>query len=397
MCSTTPKTKAASPGVKQPSTVQKPPALPKIITLQKFLTDQYNAEKTSLEPTGDKIGTFTLKNKEAAISIRAINNDNENLYGEINGTLMHYSASMIKVAAMYAAYDLLCTARIHAKNNSFTNKTDFQNSLDSLIDTSTAIQRLKDFGKGLKPDLSKIFVGFTGPGTNEVNFHPDFAHDMSEMILQSSDALAGNCIRKLGYSYINVSLIKGNFFNPDPNKLNGIWLAGDYSGEGILKSVRVPVENDTVSGGSGQATTTKEMSRMFHLIHTETALLHVTDSVEKAEANLQMHDFINRAPWWFDNNTSTVNITETLKFTRHCAKIGVGPLGKSGEGGPEVVSLGNVVTWISDPQIGSFNTKYQRTLTGDFAICWQNMYKPFSHFDSLVRLMNNSIENFLTQ
>lgn len=395
MSSTTPKTKAASPGVKQPSAVQKPPALPQIISLQKFLTDQYNAEKANLEPTGNKIGTFTLKNKEAAISIRVINNDNENLYGEINGALMHYSASMIKVAAMYAAFDLRCAARAHAKSNSFSNKDDFQNSFDGVIDTSKAIQRLKDFGDGLKPELKNIFIGFKGTGPDQVKFDAGFENDMWEMIVNSSDALAGRCIRRLGYSYINVSLMKGSFFNA--GTLNGIWLAGDYSGEGILKSVRVPVENDTVPGGSGQATTTKEMSRIFQLIHTQSALSHITDGTERDAANLEMHQLIQQAPWWFDNNTITVKITETLKFQRHCAKIGVGPLGKSGEGGPEVVSLGNVVTWKSDPQIGSFNTKYQRTLTGDFAICWQNMYKPFSHFDSLVRVMNISIENFLTQ
>jgi hypothetical protein len=359
------------------------------------LTDEYNNEKANLEPTGTKIGSFTLKNKEAAISIRAINNDNENSYGEINGTLMHYSASLLKVAPMYAAFDLRCAARKHAKDNSFNNKDDFQNSFAGVIDTSTAIQRLKDFGVGLKPDLKKIFVGYKGTEPNQVKFDPTFDNDMWEMIVNSDDALAGNCIRKLGYSYINVSLMKGNFFKPDT--LNGIWLAGDYSFEKILKSVRVPVENDTVPDGSGQATTTKEMSRLFQLVHTETALAHVTDATERDAANLEMHQLIKQAPWWFDNNTSTVHITETLKFKRHCAKIGVGPLGKSGEGGPDVVSLGNVVTWKSDPQIGSFNTKYKRSLTGDFAICWQNMYEPFSHFDSLVRILNNSIEKFLTQ
>jgi hypothetical protein len=302
---------------------------------------------------------------------------------------------MLKVACMYAAFDLRSAARAFASNNSFSNFDDFKLAFTAAIDTGTAIQRLKDFGQGLKPDLTKLLAGFKPTAPNRIDFHPDFTHDMSEMILNSSDALAGNCIRKLGYSWINVSLMKGNFF--DPNALNGIWLAGDYTGETVMKSVRVPVSNDTVPGGSGQATTTKEMSRLFQLIHSNTALPHVTDTAERDEANTGMHDLIQQAPWWFENDNSTVHITETPAFSRDCAKIGVGPLGKSGEGGPEVVSLGNVVLWKSNAQIGAFNTKYNRELTGEFAICWQNMYKPASHFDSLVRLMNNTIEKFLTQ
>jgi len=395
MCSTTPKTKAASPAVKTPSGINKPPALPPIIGLQKFLTDQYNAEQTKLEPASTKIGTFTVGSKDAAISIRAIDTNGDNQIGEINGDKMHYSASMIKVACMYAAFNLRCAARVHAKNNSFTNQNDFLSSFANTIDTSSAIQRLKDFGKGLKPDLPNIIGGFTGSGANEVNFLPVYKNDMIEMIVNSSDAQAGNCIRKLGYSYINVSLMTEHFF--DPNTLNGIWLAGDYTGETVMKSVRVPVDNDTVPGGSGQATTAREMSRMFQLIHTQKTLSHIADTAERDAGNQGMHTLIQAAPWWYDNNTSTVHITEPLKFSRDCAKIGVGPLGKSGEGGPSVVSLGHVVTWDHESQTTNFNAKFKRALTGDFAICWQNMYEPFSHFDSLMRIMNNSIEQFLTQ
>ena len=91
--------------------------------------------------------------------------------------------------------------------------------------------------------------------------------------------------------------------------MNGIWLAGDYSGEQILKSVRVPVANDTVPGGSGQAITTKEMSRMFYLVHTGQGFSHVADAAERAAANEDMHNVLLLQGSFFQNNTSTVHLT----------------------------------------------------------------------------------------
>jgi hypothetical protein len=396
MCSTTPKTKAASPAVVTPSVIKKPDPLPPIKSLQDFLTEQYNIEKTKLEPSSNHFGSNVVKDIAAAISILAIVIKGDNQYAEINGTKMHYSASLLKVACMYAAFDLRCAARQFAKDNHFTTQPDFLNNFAGAVDTSTAIQRLKDFGQGLKPDLPKIFQGFSDTGPNQVKFTQLFDSDMTAMIVDSDDPKAGNCIRKLGYSYINVSMIRGKFF--DPATLNGIWLAGDYTGEAVLTSVRVPVENDWVPNGSGQATTTKEMCRMFHFIHSGKALAHVTDATDRNAAIEGMHNLVSSAGWWFSKPfTSTVKLTETLLFSRDCAKVGVGPLGKSGDNGPSVVSLGNVALWDKNEEIDNFNTKYKRKLTGEFAMCWQNMYEPFSHFDSLVRILNKSIHNFLLQ
>src|SRR6185436_16217248 len=144
------------------------------------------------------------------------------------------------------------------------------------VDTSTAIKRLKDFGKGLKPELATMFKP-TAP--DKVEFLPNFQTDLDKF---GDSPRAGRVIRALGYSYINVSMMRGKFFTEAAanglGPLNGIWLAGDYSEETILKSVRVPVDNDTVPDGSGQATTTKEMCRMFQLLHVEEGLTHVTDA-----------------------------------------------------------------------------------------------------------------------
>jgi hypothetical protein len=374
--------------------IQTPAPLPPVIPLQKFLTDAFNAEKTNLEPASMVINGFTLKSKAAAISINMIDSDSNNQYAEIDGTKMHFSGSLVKVAALYAAFELRAEARQHANDNNFSNTSSFITSFAAVIDTSSVIQRLKDFGIGLKPKLNLIFTGFKATGPNKVDFTANFKSDLKDI---AENAIAGRIIRALGYSYINVSMIRGNFFDPAPTKLNGIWLAGDYSGEQITKSVRVPVENDTVPGGSGQAITTKEMSRMFLLAHTGQGFSHVTDAAERAAANQGMHAIlISEGSFFFDAN-STVNITVQPLFSKHCAKVGIGVLGPIGASGPLVISEGDVMSWNSTTETADFNEKYKRKLTGDFALCWQNMYPPNPHFDALVRIINTSISSFLTQ
>ncbi len=374
--------------------IKKPDPLPPRESLQKFLTDAYNAEKSNLEPSSMVMGGFTLKNKEAAISIRMIDRDGNNHYAEINGSRMDYSGSLVKVAALYAAFDLRSAARQHAKDHDFSTKPEFFGSFTPAIDTSTAIQRLKDFGRGLKPDLNKIFDGFKATGPDQVEFTTDFQDDLKKI---GENVNAGRIIRALGYSYINVSMIRGKFFDPDPAKLNGIWLAGDYSGETILKSVRVPVENDTVPAGSGQAITTREMSRMFYLFHAGMGFSHVTDAAERSAANRGAHAILMTQGSFFLHDNTTVKITVTPGFSDHCAKVGIGTLGPIGTPGPTVISEGAVMTWADDTEIDTFNTKFTRKLTGDFVLCWQNMYQPHSHFDALVRIINTSIANFLIQ
>jgi hypothetical protein len=374
--------------------IKKPAPLPRVEPLQKFLTEAYDADKSNLEPATMVMGGFTLKNKEAALSILMIDSDGNNHYAEINGTRMDYSGSLVKAAALYAAFDLRSAARQHAKDQDFLTKRAFFDSFTPAIDTSTAIQRLKDFATGLKPDLNKIFQGFKATGPDKVEFTDDFQRDLDNI---GENVNAGRIIRALGYSYINASMIRGNFFDPDPAQLNGIWLAGDYSGEQILKSVRVPVANDTVAGGSGQAITTKEMSRMFYLVHAGQGFSHVTDATERTAANQGTHAILRTQGSFFEDTTSTVDITVTPEFSAHCAKVGIGTLGPIGTPGPRVISEGAVMIWIDDTQIDTFNTTFKRKLTGNFVLCWQNMYHPHSHFDALVRIINASILNFLSQ
>jgi hypothetical protein len=408
MCKTTSRKNSANPATKNP-TGPKPAPLPPIKTLQQYLTAAYNGEKANLEPSSMVISGFTLKSKNASMSIIMLDQDGNHDYAEINGTItdasgtrkvMDYSGSLAKVGALYAAFDLRAAARKFVTDNGTANFfTDFL----SAIDTSAAVASLRSFGQGLKPVVTTIFdvssgqAEFQSSGSTANKKFKEFLDDILE------NPSAGQVIRALGYSYINVSLMKGGFYDAATQK--GIWLAGDYSAEKKTKSVRIPVENDTVPNGSGQAITTEQMSRMFRLLHMGQAYPHVADAAERTAANDGAHAVLMTQESFFfltgPPSDRLMHLTVPVRFTNHCAKVGIGSLGKlkpdGTTDGPPVYSEGSVMQWDTPAQVTKFNTDNTRKHSGDFVLVWQNMYDKDSRWDALVRIINTTIENFLKQ
>lgn len=379
----------------------KPVSLPPILSLQSFLTTAYSAEKNKLEPPSTNINGFIVGHKEAAITIVMLDTTGDH-YAGIDDTLLHYSGSLVKVGALYAAHDLRAAARKHARDNAntFSTPAAFNASFLASIDTSTAVPSLLSFASGQKPVLTSVFKGFRATAPNRVEFADAYQAALNDI---GENESAGKVIRGLGYRYINVSLMNGGFFDRNASPPTGIWLAGDYSGETITKSVRTPVRNDTVAGGSGQAITTKEMARMFNLLHRGQAYPHVTDAGDRVDANTGAHQILQtEGSFFFDTRPERqMHLTETPGFAKDCAKVGIGSLGKlkpgGGTDGPSVFSEGAVMKWNTPAQITAFNSAKQRSLSGFFALVWQNMYEGPGRWDALVRIINGSIQNFLTQ
>jgi hypothetical protein len=368
--------------------------LPAIKTLQQYLNAAYAAEKANIEPASMTIDGFTLKSKNFAISIIMIDRTGDH-YAGINDTDMYYSGSLVKVAALYAAHDLRAEARLHAATQTFTDVASFRTSLGSVVNPTGAVPKLRAMTVGLQPSLKDIVVGFRPSGANKVEFLPAYKKHLDDIF---HNAGARGVIRPVGYSYINVSLMRSHFFDRDPAKLSGLWLAGDYSGDlpkpQRLPVERVPVVNDTVPGGSAQAMTTKEMGRMFRLVHSESGFSHVSDSAERDAANQDMHAILQtQVSFFFDGST----VSETVKFSGDCAKVGIGNLGPVDTPGPQVYSEGAVMTWNTPAAINTFNTANKRDAAGSFVLVWQNLYSSNTSWNALARVVNNTIENFLAQ
>jgi hypothetical protein len=396
MCKTTQRKNSANPGTQNPAG-PKPPALPPIKPLKQYLDAAYAAEKANLEPSSMMIGGFTLKSKDFAISIRVLDDTGDH-YAGIKDNDMYYSGSLVKVGALYAAHDLRAAARLHAATQTFADEASFRTSLASAVNPTGAVPKLRAMSVGLAPSLKDILVGFKPSGPNKVEFLPAYQNHLNDVLHNPG---ARGIIRPLGYSYINVSLMRSHFFNPATE--NGIWLAGDYSGDlpkpQRLPVERVPVVNDTVPGGSAQAITTKEMSRMFRLVHSKTGFSHITDQTEHDAANQDMHTILKTQASFFHKHS---DFTEPIKFTDHCAKVGIGNLGPVDSPGPEVDSEGAVMDWtVPDPPatnpIDAFNSAHQRQVRGRFVVVWQNHYPSNTSWNAIIRIINGTMENFLAQ
>src|SRR5437016_5433839 len=187
-----------------------------------------------------------------------------------------FSASLVKVAAMFAAGQILAAAKVALPGSA--NATAFFNSFNAALQseiTANADQRVRTANYtgsavGLLPKTSTILqvTGFgTGSGPS-VTFTPSFNTNLTLMIVESDDPASGICINRLGYGYISAALNEKNFFDktltPGPAMTGatgrGIWLTANYAGNFL---VRIPCVNDH---HDSQLATTRQICRVFAMI-----------------------------------------------------------------------------------------------------------------------------------
>jgi hypothetical protein len=347
---------------------------------------------------------------------------------------MHFSASLLKAGVMYAAYKLLKEAEDLAKSppaGGFSNQNAFFAALQKQFNSSDAVPEITKVGAdaGLVPRYADILKVDGFGGELNVTFVPEFfrsvpedrdlyakyvqiRHDqglkknvespesraalarvshMYKMIVWSNNTSAGECIRRLGYAYINVKLMGEGLFDKEHTK--GIWIGGDYVG------VAPRIEVDSVNDDKvATATTTKHMAELFSLIKLE-KLPH-SDKMQLliSEAQQSEPSFISRAPGRL--------------FAVGGVKIGVANIKPNTKPlGPDVSSEGIIFEWKTRP--GEKLPK-DRNLNGIFAACWQNVRgdaiaadKPAhnvrtiadteTEWDGVAEVIQNTIKNFINQ
>jgi hypothetical protein len=315
-----------------------------------------------------------------------------------------FSASLLKAAALFAAGQLLAEARAAAPN--YTTRKLFLDGFNSSLQTgikATADQRILSKGVGLAPQVTAILnvTGFGSSGGPTVTLTSTFQTSLSKMIVDSSDPAAAVCIDALGYGYISTALKQENFFDSDTSI--GIWLAGDYANSSTY--VRIPTVNDHPDA---QNTTTRQMCRLFAMIR-----LHQLPPSD-LYANSLMQNLLNEPktgpdhtdPWLTPDRHPGV----APLFSIVQDKIGYAGLGTAQT--PNVYSEGLVINWNDTSQRDSFNKKIDPTnanpgirLSGEIAVCWQNLLAELipggntvtPMFDPIIDLINNSVSDFLDQ
>jgi hypothetical protein len=412
----------------------------KVTPLQTYLNDSYKRVRAA-----GKLGAdFGLKT-HIPISIYLRSTGTDHIYAgnsvEINGTLHQldleecFSGSLIKMAAMFAAYTLRREAdvlRIDMKEGVvdvplakfFDKLAERVNpSNDALPEITTAAKDPKN-NIPMAPSLRDI-LSITSL-TTPVTFTDDFRAHLRSMIIPSDDCDAAECIFRLSYPYINVKLMQEGYFHRDRRK--GIWLCGDYFDKDLcltrtdLKTrgqafIRIDTINDCDQTkhppfcGSAQNTTSKEMARLFLNI----LLKALVDPTSSDEMRSILHEAEHGspddtpAPAWpapapdrsFLRTKATGSVAR--KFRIDGVKIGQGPIKEDHDRGTiEVRSEGLLIIWKGvaddDPHPDpALRKKFDDLkLTGEAAICWQNLPNNIDS-DGIIQIINDTISGFIDQ
>lgn len=240
---------------------------------------------------------------------------------------LHYSASMLKVVAMYTAFELRKAANelladlLPAAADVFsTLRAEF----DPIIDANR-VRQLDgvNLGSTLLPQYEQIFQ--VDSPTPTVNFTSGFFGNLFDAIAKAENAGAAACIHALGFGYLTKAMSEAGFLDPDatddPHTSDSIWLCGDF-GFGFPPE-RIPSVNDggvaqpggLAPGGVAQGTSLRQMAKLFTLLSdrnlvgtaSDNAMLHLLE-----EAVRQGHFFLNR-----DTSVGYVTLN---------SKLGLGPL-----------------------------------------------------------------------
>jgi hypothetical protein len=329
---------------------------------------------------------------------------------------MHYSGSMAKFAAMYAAYQLRSAVNEFAVKLGDISENDFFAALEKTFDPQIkgAVPAIRDnigmireviggaavFEDLRLPKYRRIFNATKAAGKFIVDFRvnsadPDqnFLGHMREMIVQSDNFEAGITIRTLGYGLINGTLANAGFFKSG----KGIWLAGDYNQAPV---VTIASEND---GQVKQVTNCLQTARLFTLLYDDLLIKNtITGGVPSDGARDEMLELLRKAvgPGTHAPSILGRNLPSPpapAPFTVLGCKIGVGTLkdvpgqaksscnlDPAGHTNRCVVSEVSILQQTAPPK-------------RKFVVCWQNVLDATNRGDADITRIIDLIANTMSR
>jgi hypothetical protein len=132
-----------------------------------------------------------------------------------------FAASLTKIAAMYAAFQLQASLQKVPGAGSLSLA-----ALETRLREEWRVELKKNLpAKGARndfPQLAKIFV----PNHAGFPFNATFKKNLENMIGPSKNDAAAYCIRAIGFDYLASALVYGGFYSLADGR--GLWLSGDY-------------------------------------------------------------------------------------------------------------------------------------------------------------------------
>ena len=291
-----------------------------------------------------------------AISIAAVDDTVSPMgfqHGGLDFGRTYYSASLVKVGVMYAAFQLRKRVNDFIVETSPASPTELFEGLKASFDDTIAgavpqVSGTAGITRDMKiPKYSQIFTAADLGSGLVANFTAPFKTNMFRMIVNSDNAAAG-CVKALGYSWINGALKAGGFFFPDAEA--GLWVGGTFTG--ALPPVKIPCVNDI---DTAQGASTFDVANMYaHVLNgTLVDALSSTDF----SAHLQTSAAGGFDPSFMDKTRRPGLPFRNFGVTH--TKVGLGPL----KDGRTVISEGTVVEHLTSGR--KFIAVWQNTLDND--------------------------------
>jgi hypothetical protein len=147
-----------------------------------------------------------------------------NLFAGWNVHKTRYSASLVKISAMFAAFQL--RENLNAAAATITAKS--QEDLFQQIKAAWApvVERAVRGPKNF-PQLAKIFDAVGSGSSWTCDFTGDYWNALADMIGPSNNEAAATCISALGHQYINGALAAEELYTAHHG---GLWLGATYAG-----------------------------------------------------------------------------------------------------------------------------------------------------------------------
>ncbi|MFF2809237.1 hypothetical protein ACFVT2_19030 [Streptomyces sp. NPDC058000] len=317
------------------------------------------------------------------ISVAAVRNPTSTspsfAYAGFRDKEMHFSGSLLKVAAMIAAFELRQSAADFAVTEGDCSDGAVFGHLKTAFNTDiqAAAPRFQSEPGITEPmRVPKYPTVFGSPqglasGGCLMSFNSTFDSNVRGMIVPSNNEQTSATVQALGYSWINGLLAKAGLFDPSANR--GIWLAGTFTG--AFPAVRVPSVND---GPSAQATTTIDMTRFLALLIEGTTL----DARSSDGIVGDMQGLLSDAQTVGDSSFMTTGARPGVNglgagFTITHSKIGLGNLMAGGD----VASEATVLTHDDSGQ--------------QFLVVWQNLKNLNDRHNAMSFMVRRTLLTFL--
>jgi hypothetical protein len=281
---------------------------------------------------------------------------------------LDFIASLAKVAAMYASYELRSAVRDVLRWTSISDADNLWSECEGQLDgqISGAVPDIPDTAT---PKYKEIFAL---AADNTVDFTPAYRSDLASMISRGTNTGASGVIQRLGFQYINGALAAGGFFNPGTD---GLWLTGDF--------VHTPLRlaNSLNDQLVGQAGTPRAVAKLYtHLAQRSLVDPDSSDEMLALLGNSLTSDppFIAR-----NSNIGRAGVARTRSFDVTHNKLGLEAL-KDVNGGFNVHSEGSILR--------------HRETGHRFVVAWQNAKIPTDvAFTPITRLFDRLIESLLAR